>query len=69
VRSWTGAASHAYGRIEAVLERRSTRIGDPDAAIRAHALTTDARLVTADRDHMARVPELQIEDWGRSGSG
>ena len=60
---WTDAVSQAYGRIKAILERRGTRIEDFDAAIAAHAVAVGAVLVTADADHMARVPGLQIEDW------
>jgi len=60
---WTDAVSQAYGRIKATLERRGTRIEDFDAAIAAHALASGATLVTANLDHMARVPGLQIEDW------
>ncbi len=62
---WTDAVSHAYGRIKATLERRGMRIEDVDAAIAAHAHALDATLVTANLDHMTRVPGLQIEDWGR----
>ena len=62
---WTDAVSQAYGRIKAALERRGTRIEDVDAAIAAHALATNATLVTANLEHMTRVPGLQIEDWGR----
>ena len=62
---WTDAVSQAYGRIKAALERRGTPIEDFDAAIAAHALATDAILVTANIGHMTRVPGLQIEDWGR----
>ncbi|MBI4484641.1 MAG: PIN domain-containing protein [Acidobacteria bacterium] len=62
---WTDAVSHAYGRIKAMLERRGMRIEDFDAAIAAHALALDATLVTANLDHMTRVPGLRIEDWGR----
>jgi tRNA(fMet)-specific endonuclease VapC len=62
---WTDAVSQAYGRIKAALERRGTRIEDFDAAIAAHALATSATLVTANLDHMARVPGLQVEDWNR----
>ena len=62
---WSDAVSQAYGRIKATLERRGTRIEDFDAAIAAHALALDATLVTANLDHMTRVPGLQIEDWGR----
>ena len=60
---WTDAVSHAYGRIKAALERRGTRIEDFDAAIAAHALASGAKLVTANLDHMGRVPGLQTEDW------
>ena len=62
---WTDAVSQAYGRIKAALERRGTRIEDFDAAIAAHAVALDATLVTANTEHMARVPGLRVEDWGR----
>jgi tRNA(fMet)-specific endonuclease VapC len=60
---WTDAVSQAYASIKATLERRGARIEDFDAAIAAHALAFDATLVTADVDHMMRVPGLRIEDW------
>jgi tRNA(fMet)-specific endonuclease VapC len=60
---WTDAVSQAYGRIKATLERKGTRIEDFDAAIAAHALALDATLVTANLDHMTRVPGLRLEDW------
>jgi tRNA(fMet)-specific endonuclease VapC len=60
---WTDLVSETYGRIKATLERRGTRIEDFDAAIAAHALAFDATLVTADLDHMTRVPGLRVEDW------
>lgn len=62
---WTDAVSHAYGRVKATLERRGRRIEDFDAAIAAHALARDSTLVTANLDHMARVPGLRVEDWSR----
>lgn len=62
---WTDAVSQTYGRVKAILERRGTRIEDFDAAIAAHALALDATLVTADLDHMTRVPGVRTEDWGR----
>ena len=65
---WTDAVSQAYGRIKATLEKRGTRIEDFDAAIAAHALATNALLVTANLEHMTRVPGLQMEDWGRSSA-
>ncbi|HYN07348.1 MAG TPA: PIN domain-containing protein [Vicinamibacterales bacterium] len=64
--AWTDAVSHMFGRVKAALERRGTRIEDFDAAIAAHALALDATLVTANLDHMARIPALRIEDWSES---
>jgi tRNA(fMet)-specific endonuclease VapC len=60
---WTDAVSQTYGRIKATLERRGTRIEDFEAAIAAHALAVGATLVTANVEHMMRVPGLRIEDW------
>jgi tRNA(fMet)-specific endonuclease VapC len=62
---WTDAVSQAFGRIKATLERRGTRIEDFDAAIAAHALSLEATLVTANFDHMVRVPGLRVEDWSQ----
>ena len=61
---WSDVVSQMYGHVKATLERRGTRIEDFDAAIAAHALALDATLVTANLDHMTRVPGLRIEDWG-----
>ena len=60
---WTDTVGQMYGRVKASLERRGTRIEDFDAAIAAHALAFDATLVTADLDHMTRVPGLRVENW------
>jgi tRNA(fMet)-specific endonuclease VapC len=60
---WTDAVSQMFGRIKATLERRGTRIEDFDAAIAAHALALEATLVTANLDHLVRVPGLRVEDW------
>ena len=62
---WTDAVSRALGRIKATLERRGTIIEDFDAAIAAHALSLEATLVTANLDHMIRVPGLRVEDWSQ----
>ena len=58
--------SERFGTVKALLERRGRRIEDFDAAIAAHALVEGATLVTANRDDMARVPGLTIEDWTES---
>ncbi len=61
--SWTDEVSDTFGRIKATLEKKGQRIEDFDAAIAAHALARDATLVTANLDHMTRVPGLTVEDW------
>jgi tRNA(fMet)-specific endonuclease VapC len=63
---WTDEVSQTYGRVKAMLERRGTRIEDFDAAIAAHALAVDATLVTANLEHMTRVPGLRTENWSES---
>lgn len=60
---WTDAVSERFGTIKATLERRGARVEDFDAAVAAHAVAEGATLVTANLDHMARVPGLVIEDW------
>ena len=62
---WTDAVSQAYGRIKGTVERRGQRIEDFDAAIAAHAMALDATLVTANVNHMTRIPGLRIQDWNR----
>lgn len=62
---WTDEVSECFGRIKAILEKEGRRIEDLDIAIAAHALATEAVLVTANLDDMARVPGIKIEDWSR----
>ena len=61
---WTDEVSARFGEIKTALERRGERIEDFDVAIAAHALAHGAVLVTANRTHMARIPGLEIENWG-----
>jgi tRNA(fMet)-specific endonuclease VapC len=58
----TGAAEH-YGRIRADLERRGTRLADPDLRIAAIVVLHGATLVTRNHRHFQRVPELKLADW------
>jgi tRNA(fMet)-specific endonuclease VapC len=60
---WSDEVSECFGRIKATLEKKGQRIEDFDAAIAAHALAIGATLITANLDHMTRIPGLTVEDW------
>lgn len=61
--SWSDEVSESFGRIKTMLEKKGQRIEDFDAATAAHALASGAVLVTANLDHMTRIPGLTVEDW------
>jgi tRNA(fMet)-specific endonuclease VapC len=60
---WSDEVSEAFGVIKARLERSGQRIEDLDVAVAAHALAARAILVTANVQHMARIPDLDVQDW------
>jgi tRNA(fMet)-specific endonuclease VapC len=60
---WTHEVTEHFASVKSTLEHKGKRIEDFDAAIAAHALAAGAILVTADVDHMERVPGLKVEDW------
>lgn len=62
---WTDDVSHHFAQVKAALERRGDLIEDFDIAIAAHALAESAVLVTSNQRHMARIPDLVLEDWAR----
>ena len=61
---WTSEVTDAFGTLKSSLERKGQRLEDFDLAIAAHALAAEAVLVTANVRHLARITELQVEDWG-----
>lgn len=65
VMALNGDADRYYGRLRAELERGGKLIGANDMLIAAHALATDAVLVTDNTNEFARVPKLQLENWIR----
>ena len=62
---WDDDVSACFGTIKAALKKRGERIEDFDAAIAAHALARGGTLVTANTQHLARVPGLVTVDWSR----
>jgi tRNA(fMet)-specific endonuclease VapC len=60
---WTSDVSERFAGAKAHLERAGRRLEDFDVAIAAHALAFNAVLVTANAQHMARIPALRLEAW------
>ena len=60
---WTHDVTEHFALVKSTLGHKGKRIEDFDAAIAAHALAAGAILVTADVDHMERMPGLKVEDW------
>ncbi len=61
------AAARQFGRTKAELERVGAEIGDLDLQIASIALARGVPLVTHNRRHFERVPDLAIEDWLEQG--
>lgn len=59
-------AEQTYGELRAALERAGTPIGPNDLWIAAHALTSEATLVTDNEREFGRVPGLRVENWLRT---
>ena len=62
---WDWAAAERFGRLKADLERAGTLLAEADLLIAAIALARGAGLVTGNRRHYERIPELSIGDWIR----
>ncbi len=60
--SWDSEAAQHYGRLRAALEREGGTLGNLDLMIAAHALASQAVLVTHDRTFQ-RIRQLKVEDW------
>ena len=61
---WDSEAAKQYAKSRSALERSGERMGNLDIMIAAHALSTQAVLVS--NDHVfRRVKNLKIEDWTR----
>ena len=58
-------AAERFGRLKTDLERAGNLLADADLLIAAITLTRSACLITGNRRHYERIPELRIEDWIR----
>lgn len=63
--AWDRRAADVHGRLRAALAASGQPIGDFDEMIAAHALATDAILVTGNLAHFGRIPDLRVENWLR----
>jgi tRNA(fMet)-specific endonuclease VapC len=61
------AAAQAYARIRSTLERGGAPIGPLDMLIAAQAVSRGLVLVTANVREFRRVPDLNCENWLRTG--
>ena len=58
-----GEALKTYAQLRADLERRGERLDNMDLFIASTALEHQLVLVTGNGRHLARIPDLVLEDW------
>jgi len=56
-------AARRFGALKAELERAGNVVADLDLQIASIALQRGLPLLTHNRQHFERIPDLQIEDW------
>lgn len=61
--SFDDKAALEYGKVRALLQKAGTPIGPNDSLIAAHALSTEATLVTNNVKEFSRVESLSVENW------
>lgn len=62
-------AARRFGEIKALLQQRGMGLADADLLIAAVALAQGAVVVTGNRRHYERIPNVEIEDWIRPDGG
>jgi tRNA(fMet)-specific endonuclease VapC len=56
-------AARRFGRLKAELERAGQRLSDLDLQIASVVIAHRAALVTRNRRHFDRIPDLVLHDW------
>ncbi|MBK9216254.1 MAG: type II toxin-antitoxin system VapC family toxin [Chloracidobacterium sp.] len=56
-------AAAEFGRLNSLLRKRGTPIGDFDVLIAAHAVSLRCTMVTNNVRHFSRIPGLTVENW------
>lgn len=52
-----------YGKIRAKLEKEGRRLEDMDLLLASIAIDNDLTLITGNRKHFDRIPDLKLEVW------
>jgi tRNA(fMet)-specific endonuclease VapC len=60
---WSDEVSRCFGNLKTKLESRGARLDDFDLAIAAHAIASNAVLVTDNLRHFQRIEGLRLERW------
>ncbi len=63
IENWELPFDHVYADVRDQLTKRGRSIGAMDMLIAAHALATDATVVTANVKHFSEVHRLKVENW------
>jgi tRNA(fMet)-specific endonuclease VapC len=61
---WNSEAARCYADLRSALEREGMPMGNLDMMIAAHALATQAVLVSSDQAFQ-RIKHLKVEDWAK----
>lgn len=62
-------AAMEYGRLKTILRRQGLPIPDNDLQIAAIALANSLVVLTSDRRHFNRIPDLKCENWLHQPTG
>lgn len=63
---WTGEVANVYGALRASCAQRGVSLGALDMMIAAHAIATEAVLVTRDKAFNHVEHGLKLENWSKS---
>jgi len=63
VLAWDQDVAETYGELRAVIEEKGFSLSAADMMIAAHAVASDATLVTRDKAFMQISDLLRVEDW------
>ena len=63
IEAWDNSAAKHFSILQSHLFKQGTPIGANDTMIAAHALSTQAIMVTNNQKHFQKVPDLKLTNW------